>query len=273
MKRAILAMLVTICPIAAAAQDPPAQQPAGTDTAAAASVSPSTATEDQVAQPVYARRQKRRGSMVGYIEDATIGKQFRMRYDSGWDMNSPDRAEFFYAKCGCFRTLTGSPAQDLNAPGPGPGIVSAMNYHQLNLLSEYSIGRHASAFVELPFRWIKPTEFVPGTGSFGNQSGLGDISVGTKISLSSTTSHDITVMVRGSINTGDSTKGLGTDHGSVEPALLVRQTLGGRAQIEGMFGDYHPTGSSKGPLPGNGNFSGDILYYGIGPSFDPISRE
>jgi hypothetical protein len=210
--------------------------------------------------------------MVGYIEDATVGKQFRVRFDTGRDMNSPDRAEFFYAKCGCFRTLTGSPALDLNAPGPGPGVVTSMNYQQLNLLSEYTIGRHASVFTELPFRWIKPIDFVTGTGSFGNQSGLGDITVGTKLALSSTASHDITVMVRGSIPTGDASKGLGTDHGSVEPALLVRQTLGGRAQIEGMFGDYHPTGSSKGPLPGNGNFSGDILYYGIGPSFEIVQN-
>jgi hypothetical protein len=272
MKGAILAMLVMMFPIAAAAQEPPAQPPAGTDTSAAAGSSSSAPSEDSAAQYIYGRRTKRRGSMVGYIEDATVGKRFRMRFDSGADINSPDRAEFFYAKCGCFRTLSGSPALDLNAPGPGPGVVTGMNFQQLNLLSEYTIGRHASVFTELPFRWIKPTDFVPGTGSFGNQSGLGDISVGTKLALSSTASHDITVMVRGSFPTGDASKGLGTDHGSVEPALLVRQTLGGRAQIEGMFGDYHPTGSSKGPLPGNGNFSGDILYYGIGPSFDIVQN-
>jgi len=272
MKGAILAMLVTMCPIAAAAQEPPAQQPAGSDSATAAVAPPSTSSEDTSEQAVYGRRPKRRGSMVGYIEDATVGKQFRIRFDSGWDMNSPDRAEFFYAKCGCYRTLAGSPAQDLNAPGPGPGVVTAMNYQQLNLLSEYTLGKHASVFTELPFRWIKPTDFAPGLGSFANQSGLGDILVGTKISISSTTSHDITVMVRGSIPTGDASKGLGTDHGTFEPALLVRQTLGGRAQLEGMFGDVHPLSSSKGPLPGNGNFAGDVLYYGIGPSFEVVQN-
>ncbi|HEX6463909.1 MAG TPA: transporter [Vicinamibacterales bacterium] len=271
MKRAILAMLVTMCPLAVAAQEQPAQQPAGVDAATATPSATSTSIEDANAQPVFARRfAKRRGSVVGYIEDASVGKQFRIRFDSGRDMTSPDRAEFFYAKCGCYRSMTGQPAFDPNAPGPGPGVVAGLNYQQLNLLSEYSVGRHASVFVELPFRWIKPTDFLPGTGSFSNQSGLGDITVGTKVALSSTNSHDITVMVRGSIPTGDSTKGLGTDHGSIEPALLVRQTLGGRAQIEGMFGEWHPTGSSQGPLPGNGNFAGDILYYGIGPSIDIV---
>lgn len=269
-------MLVSMCPLAAAAQEQPALQSAiDTVTAPAASSEPtgsdtSAAAAEPENQYGFRRVTRRRGSMVGYIEDPTVGKQFRIRYDLGYDMTSPDRAEFFYAKCGCYRT--GNPALDPDAPGPGPGVVAAVNYHQLNLLSEYSIGRHASVFAELPFRWVIPTDFVAGTGSFGNQSGVGDVKVGTKVALSSTTSHDITIMFRASIPTGDSTKGLGTDHGSIEPALLVRQTIGGRAQIEGMFGDWHPTGSSKGPLPGNGNFAGDILYYGIGPSFDVIQN-
>jgi Putative MetA-pathway of phenol degradation len=270
MKRAILAVLVAMFPMAASAQDAPAQPASGTDTAAAAPAA-SPSTDDAAMQPrMGPARTKRRGSMVGYIEDPTIGSGFRIRYDSGWDMTSPDRAEFFYGKCGCFRTLTGSPAQDTSAPGPGPGVVEAMNYNQLNMTTERQMGKRASIFFDLPFRWIKPTDFVTGTGSFDNQSGLGDISVGTKIAIATSASHDFTVMVRGSIPTGDSTKGLGTDHGSIEPALLVRQGLGSRLQIEGEFGGWHPTGSSKGPLPGDGNFAGNILYYGIGPSFDLV---
>ena len=210
--------------------------------------------------------------MVGYIEDATVGSGFRIRFDSGWDIDSPDRAEFFYAKCGCFRDLAGSPAYDPSAPGPGPGIVQAMNFNQLNMTTERQLGKRASVFFDLPFRWIKPTDFVAGTGAFSNQSGLGDIGVGTKVAIATSSSRDITVMVRGSFPTGDSSKGLGTDHGSVEPALLVRQALGSRFQLEGEFGDYHPTGTSKGPLPGNGNFAGDILYYGIGPSFAVVNN-
>lgn len=267
MKRAIFAVLVTMFPLAAAAQDAPAAQPAGTDTTATA-----PASTDDAAQYGPARRGARRPSMVGYIEDATVGSNFRIRYESGWDIDSPDRAEFFYAKCGCYRTLpSSSPAFDPTAPGPGPGIVQAMNYSELYMLSEHSLGRHASVFVELPFRWVRPTDFLTGTGSFDNQSGLGDIRFGTKLALVSTSSHDITVMVRGSIPTGDSSKGLGIDHGSVEPALLVRQSLGNRMQLEGEFGDFNPTGSSTGPV-GTGNFAGNVLYYGIGPSFDVVSN-
>jgi hypothetical protein len=267
MKRAILAVVLAIFPVAAFAQDGPAQ-PAEPASAGDATVAPSPASsspENADMQPrMGPARMKRRGSMGGVIEDATVGSGFRIRFDTGWDINSPDRAEFFYAKCGCFRT--GVPAFDPNAAGPGPGVVAAMNFNQLSMTTERQMGRRASVFVDLPFRWVKPTDFVAGTGSFGNQSGLADITVGTKVAVATSSSHDYTIMVRGSIPTGDSTKGLGTDHGSVEPALLVRQSLGSRFQIEGDFGYWHPTGSSTGPS-GSGNFSGDILYYGIGPSF------
>jgi hypothetical protein len=272
MKRAIFAVFVTMFPLAVAAQDTAAAPPAGTDTTATTSTA--DAPTPEVSQYTPARRGGRRPSMVGYIEDATVGSNFRIRYDSGWDIDSPDRAEFFYAKCGCYRTLPASSgAYDPSAPGPGPGIVKSLNFSQLYVLTEHNVGPHASVFVELPYRWIRPTDFVAGTGSFSNESGLADIRFGTKLALVSAPSHDITLMVRGSIPTGDSTKGLGIDHGSFEPALLVRQTLGSRVQLEGEFGDFHPTGSSKGPVAGNGNFAGDVLYYGIGPSFDIVSTK
>jgi hypothetical protein len=267
MKRAILALIVTGLlaglPAAVAAQEPAQTGIADTDAAA-----PATPSPDSASQRNLFARQKPRPSMVGYIDDAIVGSAFRTRYDSAWDMDSPDRAELFYGKCGCYRS--GIPALDPSAPGPGPGVVASLNSRELSVITEKG-GQRVSVFMELPFRWIDPTTFVAGTGSFSSQSGLGDIRVGTKVAIASTNSLNITAMVRGSIPTGDSTKGLGTDHGTVEPAVLVRQTLGSRIQIEGMFGDTHPTGSSKGPEPGDGDFAGDILYYGIGPSFDVVS--
>jgi hypothetical protein len=207
--------------------------------------------------------------MVGYIEDATVTSQFRIRFDAGYDMDSPDRAEFFYAKCGCYRSLPSDhPAFDPTAPGPGPGIVTRLNFQQAYFLGEYAVHPRVSVFAELPIRWIKPIDFLSGTGSFSNQSGLADIKAGAKFALASSAMHDVTILVRGSIPTGDSTKGLGTDHGSIEPAILYHQGLNDRAAVEMQFGDWHPLGSSKGPVAGNGNFAGDIIYYGIGPSVD-----
>ena len=63
--------------------------------------------------------------MVGYIDDALIGSQIRLRFEAGFDDKTPDLAEFFYAKCGCYNQLQSAdpPAYDAKAPGPGPGIV------------------------------------------------------------------------------------------------------------------------------------------------------
>src|SRR5688500_12922263 len=63
---------------------------------------PAPGTAAQPAAPVRAER-RRRGSMVGYIEDATVRTQVRMRFDAGFGNDVPDRAEFFYAKCGCYQ--------------------------------------------------------------------------------------------------------------------------------------------------------------------------
>jgi hypothetical protein len=41
-------------------------------------------------------------SNVGYIDSAIIWSQLRMRFDAGYGVNAPDRAEFFYPKCKCF---------------------------------------------------------------------------------------------------------------------------------------------------------------------------
>ena len=268
MKRAIFAVLGLFLPLAAAAQD--AASPAAKPEPGATVIAAAAAT-----QPAPARRStKRRGSMVGYIEDSTITSQVRFRFDTAFDMDSPDRAEFFYAKCGCYRDLgSSSPAFDPNAPGPGPGIVEGLNFQQFYVDAEFAAGNRVSVFAELPFRWIKPTDFTPGTGSFGNQGGVGDVKVGAKFGLVSEEARDVTVMVRASLPTGDSRKGLGTDHGSIEPAILYRQEINDRVAIETQFGDWHPLNGSKGPFPGNGKFTGDVVYYGIGPSFDVVRTD
>ena len=45
------------------------------------------------------------GSPTGYIDNAIIGSQVRLRFDIASDNQAPDRAEFFDAKCGCYREL------------------------------------------------------------------------------------------------------------------------------------------------------------------------
>src|SRR5690349_20665511 len=98
------------------------------------------------------KRPRTAGSMVGYIDDAIVGSQIRIRFDAGFNNDTPDMAEFFYAKCGCYRGLaTVAPgAYDPNAPGPPAGnnivIPRTLNFQELHLLAEYAPISHFSVF-------------------------------------------------------------------------------------------------------------------------------
>src|SRR5688572_9510140 len=81
-------------------------------------------------------------SATGYIDNAIVGSQVRFRFDSGFNIDTPDRAEFFYAKCGCYRFVpSNNPAFDPDAPGPGGfgQIEDSMDYQELHMELEYLI--------------------------------------------------------------------------------------------------------------------------------------
>jgi hypothetical protein len=227
-----------------------------------------------------ASRPRTDGSMIGYIEDAIIGSQVRIRSEAGFGAQFPDRAEFFYAKCGCYNSnLAGSglPAFDPNAPGPGPGVVTKLNFQQLFMQAEYAPHRRVSLFVEVPVRWIQPTEFVPGFGTFGNQGGIGDVTAGFKAGLLVSPRHYFTFQLKSYFPTGDASKGLGTNHYSVEPALLYYQALSNRMAVESEVGIWHPIGGSAGVVsastPTPNSFAGNVLFYGVGPSYQLFRGE
>ena len=70
------------------------------------------------------RRTSIRPSMVGYIDDAGIRSEIRIRLDVAVHDDTPDRAEFFYAKCGCYRGVPTGTGPDPSSPGPGPASPS-----------------------------------------------------------------------------------------------------------------------------------------------------
>lgn len=213
---------------------------------------------------------KRRPSMVGYVNDSDIRSRIRLRYDSAWEVQAPDRAEFFYAKCGCYRFLPAShPAFDPNAAGPGPGVVTDLKFQQLHVLGEYAVSDRVSVFATFPFRFLKPEAFAPGTGSFGDSSGFSDLQFGAKAGIVSTDRRQLTVSLQVTTPTGDAAKGLGTDHASYEPALLYHERASDRVSIEAQFGEVFPHGGDAGvPVSASNGFAGKVLYYGIGPSVE-----
>jgi hypothetical protein len=220
------------------------------------------------------------GSTVGYIDNPLVESQIRIRFDDAFEDQFPDRSEFFYAKCSCYRGLLPliPAAYDPNAPGPGLGVPNAINYQQLYMNVEYSPQRRFSAMVEVPIRWLQPQGFQPippaslGFLPFSNQSGLGDATAALKFATVASESTYLTIQLKSYFPSGDASKGLGTDHYSVEPSLLLYQSLSDKWTVEAQAGDWHPIGGSAGVSstvgsPASEGFAGDIFFYGIGPSY------
>lgn len=223
-------------------------------------------------------RPKPEGSMVGYIDNAIVGSELRFRFDAGFHTEFPDRAEFFYAKCGCYQALAGSglPAYDPNAPGPKPGVATDLNYQEIYAYGEYAPNSRISFFGELPVRWLQPKSFVPDTGRFSNQSGLADIRAGFKLAMYASDDSYVTFQFRAFAPTGDASQGLGTDHPTIEPSVLYYQKLGSRAALESEFSFWHPISGSAGVAStSNSNpdsFAGNVLFYGVGPSYELYNK-
>jgi hypothetical protein len=230
----------------------------------------------QATAPKVGRGRERRGTFGGYIEDAIVRSQVRIRFDAGFEVNAPDRAEFFYAKCGCY-IFDPPPYLDPDAPGPGPGVPTELNFQQLYVQGDYALRPRLSLFAELPFRAIQPQGFEP-FGSpyfpFPDQSGLGDIRLGAKVALIADDNRDLTLQFRTSFPTGNASKGLSTDTVGLEPALLYRQAVTDRFGWEAQIGSLFPVGGSVGvPDAGSDKFSGSVLFYGIGPNYDLVSTD
>jgi hypothetical protein len=218
--------------------------------------------------PIEIKRPPIDASMVGYIDNAIVGSEVRIRFDAAFDDAFPDRAEFVYAKCGCYGG---------NAPGPGkPGqIPKNVNFQILSFMGEYAVNKRFSAFVEIPFRWIQPQGVAHGTApAFPNGAGISDVQAGLKFAMLASSRHYLTAQLLAYFPSGDSRSGLGTNHYSLEPALLYYQRLSERFEIEGELGGWLPIGGSSGRgTPFSQGFAGNLFFYGIGPSYRLINGE
>lgn len=185
-------------------------------------------------------------SNVGYIDNAIVQNQFRFRYDTGYGVDVPDRAEFFYAKCGCFT----------NGNGPGPALPETnIDYQDLLFYGEIAYNNRISGFVELPVRFLNPEINQ-------NITGVGDMTAGIKAALYRTDSTFFTFQLKNYIPTGYSEGGLGTDHVSIEPGFLFYTRLTDRLAFEAEVKDWISVNGT--------NFSGNVLRYGVGLGYDVV---
>lgn len=187
-------------------------------------------------------------SAVGYIDSALIRNTVRLRYDSAYGDNRPDRAEFFYPKCGCFKIA----GLDKDASGP-PLSETGVDFQELSAYVELALTPRLSGFLEVPARFLNAEQ---NTDTFG----FSDINAGFKYAFLCSEARVATFQLRTYFPTGDGSRGLGTDHVSFEPALLFYQKLSDRWLLEGEVRDWIPVGGS--------DFAGNVLRYGVGVSYE-----
>ena len=231
-------------------------------------------TESQQAPQQRPRRRRSAGSSnVGYVDNAIVGNQLQLRYDFATGVNRPDRAEFIYAKCGCYREL----GVDSGAPGPvfglgggdpltTPFIIAGFDYHEVALDVEYALHERFSLFAEGAYRWL---DYTPP----GSSSGIVDVRVGFKIALVAEDTRYLTFQWGTYIPSGKARNGLGTDHVSLEPALLYHQEVSERVKVEGELRYWLPIGGSTALGTGAAfdpaeDFSAGVVRYGLGLGYD-----
>jgi hypothetical protein len=195
---------------------------------------------------------------AGYVESAIPVSQFRVRYDAAFDDNRPDRADFFYPKCGCFRAA----GLDPNAPGPGTQSARKVDYQELSAYLEIAANERLSGFVEIPFRWVDIAFSNPGGPVNPNDfhGGLSDVNFGFKYAAVYTPDTVLTFQFRTYSPSGDAQRGLGRNNWNLEPALLGYQRLSERFFLEGELRGFIPVASDD-------DFAGNVFRYGAALSY------
>jgi hypothetical protein len=200
---------------------------------------PSPAVSPPPAPPVDESGPDVVDSTVGYIDSALLGNQFRLRFDAAYDDTRPTRAEFFYPKGG--------------ATGPGlPSPETKVDYQELSNYLELHALPRLSVFIETPVRFIDPEINA-------NHYGFGDLNAGFKYAFFEDRDTVATFQFRTYVPTGGAREGLGTDHVSLEPALLFFHRLAPCWTLEGEFRHWIPIGGT--------DFAGNIIRYGAGLSY------
>jgi hypothetical protein len=174
-----------------------------------------------------------------FVDPARPMTQMRFRGDFGWDLEFPDRAEFFTAR--------------LDGHGKGPDSTIApfsptnrLDYHTGYLYTEAAIERFG-AFVEMAYENIEPD-------NFGTASGFGDMNVGTKTLLLDCELIQFTFQFRVYIPTGNFNRGIGTGHASLEPSFIAAIKLSPTTYLQAQTAYWFAVG-------GDQAFEGNVFHY------------
>lgn len=168
-----------------------------------------------------------------FVDAARPVTQSRFRWDGGYDMVFPDRAEYFWARSG--------------GGGAGPAAIDRnVTYHDLTHYTEACSGGF-SMFVELSYRSLYP-DINPHTAGFG------DLTAGTKSLLFDCELLQITFQNKFITPVGNPMKGLGTGHLSIEPSILTSIKVSEHLWLQTQVSEWIPIG-------GDPVYAGAILHY------------
>jgi hypothetical protein len=225
----------------------------------------------------------------GYLDQAIPMTMFRLRYDAGFDMNHPDRAEFFYAewKEMAFHTH-GINGDGVFGPDPharGPDLFPGkLDYQEASAYFEVAANHRFSVFADVPLRFVDFDNLFedrgePGTGEIQgngkffpepaaenetgphtNFAGLSDVSAGFKFAFIADPGQYLTFQFTTYAPSGDPSRGLGTGHWTVEPAVLAFEQPTERLMLQAELKDWIPIDG--------GAFAGNVLTYGVGVGYD-----
>ncbi len=153
----------------------------------------------------------------GYINWAVPRSQFRLRFDAGFNNITPDRAEYFYAQCGC---NPGAPGP--GSPGTPPSVNGSVDYQDLRGYIEIANGNRFSVFGEVPVRFLQgtgATNLDPGILGTGDNAGISDLEAGFKYALIRDADSIFTFQLKGYFPTGNARQGLGPIMSVLSPAF------------------------------------------------------
>jgi hypothetical protein len=171
-----------------------------------------------------------------FVDGARPVTQMRFRGDFGWDLQFPDRGEYFWARA------------DGNGKGPNAPNTNRLDYQEGTIYTEAAIDRFGM-FVEIPYLHVSPD-------SAGTASGLGDINIGTKTLLLDCELLQFTFQFRTYIPSGNFTRGLGTGHASLEPAFLAAIKLSPTTYLQAETAYWFAVG-------GDSEFEANVFHYAL----------
>ncbi|MEL6107871.1 MAG: hypothetical protein AAFU85_17740 [Planctomycetota bacterium] len=188
---------------------------------------------------------------VGYVDCAIPTTQVRFRFDAAHDNPTPDRAEFFYRASTAATGVPISPAE------------TRVDYQSLRSYLEYAPNPLWSVFLDVPVRFINPELNA-------NETGFSDLELGAKGILWMDSSQVVTGQLRVFVPTGDAGRLLGTDHASLEPAILHATRPSRLVSWENEIRLWIPIDGTE----INGEpVAGPILRLGTGIGFDLYRRD